>query len=902
MKRIAGGLVFLALTFLLLWPATAAVASVRPAEILILHSYHYELAWSRELQRGIETAIAQAGLMANFQTEFMDARRFESSQYNAMLADLYAAKFQRRRFDVLMVTDNNALDFMLQYRDRLFPGVPVVFCGINDFHASMLKGAADITGVVETLDFADTLSVALKLHPQIKNVYVFGDNSLSYFAIQRDLLAVAPKFSDWIAFRFYHSERLEDAVEIVRQLGAADMVLMVSALRNRRNEFVSFEATTTALASAGQTPVYGVWSFLLGHGLIGGKLADGRTHGEAAGAIAARILRGEDPARIPVVMQSPNQYMFDYRQLERFHLREDSLPPGSVLINRPPTTYMIEKTWALAGLALTLFGILVAAGAFLLARRWRQMSRRLNQENSYLNSLHEMSLGLLNRLDLEDVLETIVQRAAELVDTRHGFLFLHNAEKDVLELRVGAGFYRDAVGLCLKRGESISGQIWLTGKAMYDNHFMQSPWRVTDPRFSTVRATLNVPLLRGGEVVGVIGVVYTEPGQQFSEREVALVSRFAEQAMIALDNAGLYRQVQAELQERKLYEKKLRFLSSHDAMTGLLNRRCLDEDLEQLSRRTEGNIAVLVSDVDGLKLLNDTFGHAQGDRLLAAVARILQECMPAQGNVYRTGGDEFAILVPDIRREELESIYRCIHERIAHNNQQDPTLFISLSVGYAIGDGRADSLAETLKQADNNMYREKLHRSRSARSAMVHTVMQMMSERDFITEEHAERLQDWVVELAQRVGVSEEKYFDLRLFAQFHDIGKVGIADSILKKAGPLTADEMEDMKRHCEIGHRIAQSSPELAPIADWVLKHQERWDGMGYPFGLAGEKIPLECRILALVDAYDAMTSDRPYRRAMGHDAAVAELRRSAGTQFDPHLTRLFLDFLAEIKPDKK
>ena len=578
MKRIVGGLIFCALTFLLLMPlADAAPDNSRPAEILVLHSYHYEFSWVQQLQKGIESSIGAAGLKANFQTEFMDARRFESKSYNAMLADLYAAKFRGRRFDVLMVTDNNALAFMLQYRDRLFPGVPLVFCGINDFQDSMLKGAADITGVVETLDFDETLSVALKLHPRIKNVHVFGDNSLSYFAIQRDLLAVAPKFSDWIAFRFHHSEKLEDAMEIVRSFGPEEMVLMVSALRNRKNEFVSFEETTAALSGVGLVPIYGLWEFLLGYGMIGGKVASGLMHGEAAGAIAVRILRGEEPARIPVVPRSPNRYMFDYRQLERFQIREEVLPPQSLVVNRPPTTYMIEKSWALAGVALTMFGMIGAAGALLLARRWRQMSRRLNQENAYLNSLHEVSLGLLNRLDLEEVLETIVQRAAELVDTRHGFLFLLNEEKDVLELRVGAGFYRDAVGFCLKRGESISGQIWLTGKAMYDNHFRQSPWRVSDPRFSTVRATLNAPLLRGGQVVGVIGVVYTERGRQFSPRELALVSRFAEQAMIALDNAGLYRQLQAELQERKLYEQKLQFLSSHDSMTGLLNRRCLDE-------------------------------------------------------------------------------------------------------------------------------------------------------------------------------------------------------------------------------------------------------------------------------------------------------------------------------------
>ena len=132
---------------------------------------------------------------------------------------------------------------------------------------------------------------------------------------------------------------------------------------------------------------------------------------------------------------------------------------------------------------------------------------------------------------------------------------------------------------------------------------------------------------------------------------------------------------------------------------------------------------------------------------------------------------------------------------------------------------------------------------------------------------------------------------DLRLLAQFHDIGKVGIPDRILLKPGPLSPEEMVEMKRHSEIGHRIANSSPDLLPVADWVLKHQEWWNGAGYPLGLAGEKIPIECRILAIADAYDAMTSDRPYRKAMSHDAAVTELRRCAGTQFDPTLVELFI-----------
>ena len=136
---------------------------------------------------------------------------------------------------------------------------------------------------------------------------------------------------------------------------------------------------------------------------------------------------------------------------------------------------------------------------------------------------------------------------------------------------------------------------------------------------------------------------------------------------------------------------------------------------------------------------------------------------------------------------------------------------------------------------------------------------------------------------------------DLRLFARFHDIGKVGIPDHILLKPGALSAEEWKTLKKHSEIGYRIAHASHELRPIANWILKHHEHWDGRGYPLGLAGSDIPFECRLLAIVDSYDAMISDRPYRQGMPHHAALQELERCSGSQFDPALTRLFLDMIA-------
>jgi HD-GYP domain-containing protein (c-di-GMP phosphodiesterase class II) len=189
------------------------------------------------------------------------------------------------------------------------------------------------------------------------------------------------------------------------------------------------------------------------------------------------------------------------------------------------------------------------------------------------------------------------------------------------------------------------------------------------------------------------------------------------------------------------------------------------------------------------------------------------------------------------------------------------------------------------------MYREKMQRERSSRSHIVQALMKALEARDFVTEGHSDRLQQLVLPLARSRGLPEDAINDLLLFSRFHDLGKVGIPDSILGKPGALTEEEAEEMRKHSEIGHRIAKSVPDLAPIADLILKHHEWWNGRGYPLGLAGEDIPLPCRILAIADAFDAMTSDRPYRRAMSREKAVEELRASAGSQFDPELVEQFV-----------
>ncbi|NLI13535.1 MAG: diguanylate cyclase [Peptococcaceae bacterium] len=351
--------------------------------------------------------------------------------------------------------------------------------------------------------------------------------------------------------------------------------------------------------------------------------------------------------------------------------------------------------------------------------------------------------------------------------------------------------------------------------------------------------------------------------------------------------------VARDITERKMAEEKLEHLSLHDPLTGLYNRSCFEEKMrtaEGLSNQS----GIVVCDVDGLKLVNDTLGHDKGDILLNAAARVIKGSFREGDMVARVGGDEFAVLINNGNDEIVRNACNRIRTAVEKYNSSNPDLPLSIAIGFATSNNSGASLINLFKEADNNMGREKLHRSQSGRSAIVHALKKAFEARDFISEGHAGRLQDLVISMANNISLPYNKAADLRLLAQFHDIGKVGIPDRILFKPGPLSFEETSEMRRHCEIGHRIAMSAPDLEPIAEFILKHHEWWNGDGYPLKLKGNDIPLECRILSIADAYDAMTSDRPYRKALSHKEAIAEIKKFSGIQFDPELVEIFIELL--------
>jgi len=356
---------------------------------------------------------------------------------------------------------------------------------------------------------------------------------------------------------------------------------------------------------------------------------------------------------------------------------------------------------------------------------------------------------------------------------------------------------------------------------------------------------------------------------------------------------GQFVTVFEDITERKNMENTLREMAYRDFLTGLHNRRYLESQQENWEGEEHLPLSVVIGDVNGLKIINDSMGHQKGDEYLQRAAQVFRQVARPGDLVIRWGGDEFVLICSRTSEGEAHGLCARIGQ-LCQGSQGAPVL--SIALGCATKTNREESLAQVLREAETRMYQQKLNSAESRRSALVLSLQQALAEKSHETEEHARNLQRLAVNLAQRVGLPDSTVETTSLVALLHDIGKLAISETILDKPGPLTEEEWAVMRRHSEIGHRIVASSPDLVDVAVGVIHHHERWDGTGYPSGLQGKEIPIAARIVALADAFDAMTTDRPYRAALSLEEARQEIASKAGTQFDPVLARVFLDMLEE------
>ena len=370
--------------------------------------------------------------------------------------------------------------------------------------------------------------------------------------------------------------------------------------------------------------------------------------------------------------------------------------------------------------------------------------------------------------------------------------------------------------------------------------------------------------------------------QFFLEARVNIIG--AEDALIVI----------RDMTQEVLSKTKLSEMARQDVMTKLANRRCFEESLSKYTGKYCEKLTVIMLDIDGLKIINDTYGHPVGDQLIIAMSNILRDTFVDSECIARVGGDEFTILLVGKEQTEVELLFKEMNSKITEISRAASPITLSASFGYSfLQSGEADTRQMYL-EADDNMYKNKLLKDSGSWNGLVKSLMKALETKNCLTPGRIQRLGKLAVRMGTELALPQSKLNRLELLLIFHDIGKVGIPDSILKKDGPLTANEWEIMKTHSIVGKSIAESSPELKDIAELILLHHERWDGCGYPNGLRGEEIPIECRLLSVVDAYDAMTNSRPYRSPLPSADAVKEIIACSGTQFEPRMVDIFTNIL--------
>ncbi|MCE5286085.1 MAG: diguanylate cyclase [Pelosinus sp.] len=811
--------------------AQAQAPSLTKKSVLVLNSYHKDYKWSDSIVEGIASVFVQNAQNVDLQVEYMDTHRIADKDYIYQLFQTYKYKFQNMQFDVIIASDDPAFSFLLKYHDQIFPNTPIVFCGVNYFDDSMLAGEHLFTGVVEGQDIKSTLDIALKLHPFTKNIYVINDNTMTGVSIEKTLQETIPQFQNRVNFISLEHYNMREIKEKVAHLNPDDLVLFLIFFQDISGNKFSYEESISQIAAHSVVPIYGVWDFSLGNGLLGGMLTSGYYQGELAAKLAQKILQGTPPSAIPIVKNSPNHYMFDRTQMKRFNIKPSDLPSDSIIINDTYSgkkqvlvlnSYHFGMTWTDSLSAGIRSGISENANIDLY---YEFMDTKKNTGPEYLQKLYELYkykfqnkhfdaiitsdddaynfilkysweifpdtpvvfcgvnyfedndlighpliTGLVELIDVQKTIEIALKLQPKVKNVvvindksvtgdanrklvndvipqfpSTNFIFYDDMNMSEIQDRV-AKLPDDTIILLMSFNKDKSNNIFsyeesiriIAEKAsvpiysVWDFYMDQgiTGGMLSSGYYQGEKAASILLRILNGENPQDIPVVKQSPNKYMFDYKYLTKynidktllpsdSIIINQPTLNYKNYFIYCLailliiiILVSLFQRKKAKEQLSILKTPDYLTGILNRGTGIAFLQQQiddANKNAAKLTIIFIDVNNLKMVNDTYGHHEGDELIKVTSQVLLKELNKSEAVCRFGGDEFLLILPDYTLQQATDLWIKIEGDItAYNKTTHHEYTLSVSHGFAEYDPTNPvSVTTLINKADTEMYAAK---------------------------------------------------------------------------------------------------------------------------------------------------------------------------------------------------
>jgi PAS domain S-box-containing protein len=1016
-------LLLLILSVAAIWlssPSTILADHSNVKKVLIVNSYHYGFKWSDDEMQGFISKLPEG---IDIFTEFMDTKRDESPAYYQMLLSSFQNKYRHINFDLIVTMDDPAFQFVLAHRQELFPDVPLIFLGVNNFKEEFIANQQNITGVVEVNDF-NAINTAIQLYPQATQVFVISDQTLSGQANRAAIESLIDDFIFPVPVIFLDTGTGLNANELLNKTASippASIIYYADFFREANGDYVDYKDFLPKLSKAANAPIFAHAGMYLGYGITGGKLGSGYLEGQSAGLMANRILSGESADAIPINSKGSSQYQFDYLQLQRWGISLSKLPDNSKLINQQTTFYEQNKVlfWGFLSflviqtsiILLLLVSISQKKNAEAQLRESESRYRSIFEESPsiqiivepmsgqifaanpaavkfYGYSLQELTTMPITSIDMRsndtvfEILKSISKgevnqfickhrlRNGELRDvelftgpitinqTEYIFGTIHDVtdrmerEREMeiisqlaIDLRkveetseifnlllnfATTTAYSESTILAWKnnfdqeyRVVGTKGETKIDESAILPNIALIS--NVIDSRkaehlnYSEEISEINllfsslqnkfvsiVPLLTSNNVVGLL---IMKSKWILSQGDIRSLSTVCEIVASSLLRSRLFDETELQVQRLNALHIIDKAITTNTRL-----ELTLDVVLDQVTKQLDIDAArVMLYQPSTLTLETaKAIGFKQSDLAM-------RPCRIGIGLSGQVAAERQTILIPDIMADGSQIFNNDSNSII--NNEFFQAYFGAplISKGQIIGILELfnrtpinvnhewvnffEALARQATIAvDEATLFEDLERTNIELTLAYDTTLEgwarALELRDYETKGHSQRVTDLTVQLARALNVTEQEIGQIRRGALLHDIGKMGIPDHILHKPGPLTSEEWEIMQKHPIYAFEMLSRISYLRPALDIPYYHHEKWDGSGYPFGLKGTQIPLPARIFAIVDVWDALASDRPYRKAWTKDRITSYMLENSGTHFDPNLVAIFLEKLKEVE----